>query len=271
MQVAIFTSRGAGSGSTLCVHVFSSGLHGRLSIFRFLPWPPPVSSLGRSTAHAGLHRQLNRNFQMLPPLEFLAALTQHIPPKGLHLIRYYVWSSNKSQAAVSDEPSSEEPPTSGNRQAWAVLIKRVYAVAPLCCPECGGQMQVVSLLDPPQADVIEAILKHCGLWQSRSASFISCSGRPRFAHHPQKPPCSECAKTATAAFAHSLHWNQGFFLGRLPEIKIPISVLSTSVSKQGASDRCRFQSPDLIALGENCTSVHFLDGNAVVAACLPWS
>jgi len=50
-----------------------------------------------------------------------------------------------------------------------MLIKRVYEVDPLCCLECGGQMQVVSFIEPPQADVIEAILKHRGLWQpSRS-------------------------------------------------------------------------------------------------------
>ena len=29
-------------------------------------------------------------------------------------------------------------------------------------------MQVVSFIEPPQSDVIEDILKHCGLWQSRS-------------------------------------------------------------------------------------------------------
>jgi hypothetical protein len=29
-------------------------------------------------------------------------------------------------------------------------------------------MQVVSFIEPPQADVIEAILMRCGLWQSRS-------------------------------------------------------------------------------------------------------
>ena len=29
-------------------------------------------------------------------------------------------------------------------------------------------MQVVSFIEPPQADVIEEILKHGGLWQSRS-------------------------------------------------------------------------------------------------------
>lgn len=30
----------------------------------------------------------NRNFQVLSPLDFLAEFTQHIPPKGSHLIRY---------------------------------------------------------------------------------------------------------------------------------------------------------------------------------------
>jgi len=41
-------------------------------------------------------------------------------------------------------------------------------VDPLCCPECGGQMKVVSFIEPPQADLIEEILKHCGLWQASS-------------------------------------------------------------------------------------------------------
>ena len=78
-----------------------------------------------------------RNFQILSPLDFLAELTQHIPPKGSHLIRYYGWYSNKSrgmrkkgEAAVSDEPSSEETTTSRSSQAWAMLIKRVYEVDP---------------------------------------------------------------------------------------------------------------------------------------------
>ena len=39
-----------------------------------------------------------------------------------------------------------------------MLIKRVYEVDPLCCPKCGGQMKVVSFIEPPQAEVIEAIL-----------------------------------------------------------------------------------------------------------------
>ena len=35
------------------------------------------------------NRAAQRNFQILSPLEFLAEFTQHIPPKGFHLVRYY--------------------------------------------------------------------------------------------------------------------------------------------------------------------------------------
>ena len=121
----------------------------------------------------GTQPGVKRNFQILSPLDFLAEFTQHIPPKGSHLIRYYGWYSNKSrgmrkkaEAEAPDEPSSEEAAATGSSQSWAMLIKRVYEVDPLCCPECGGQMKVVSFIEPPQADVIEEILQHCGLWQS---------------------------------------------------------------------------------------------------------
>ena len=124
----------------------------------------------------GTQAGVPRNFQILPPLDFLAEFTQHIPLKGSHLIRYYGWYSNKSrgirkkaEAEVSDEPLSEETTTSRSSQTWAMLIKRIYEVDPLCCPECGGEMKVVSFIEPPQADVIEEILKHCGLWQSSTA------------------------------------------------------------------------------------------------------
>ena len=51
-----------------------------------------------------------------------------------------------------------------------MLIKRLYEIDPLACPECGGQMKVVAFLEPraPEqrwsGDVIEKILRHCGLW-----------------------------------------------------------------------------------------------------------
>jgi hypothetical protein len=140
-----------------------------------------------------LARGTQRNFQILDPLEFLAEFTQHIPPQGAHLIRYYGWYSNKARgmrrkhaaAPASDSPagssaalgeglptppphgpqvSSEAPPRRRASQTWAMLIKRVYEIDPLACPECGGVMKVVAFIEPPQGDVIEKILRHCGLW-----------------------------------------------------------------------------------------------------------
>ena len=50
-----------------------------------------------------------------------------------------------------------------------MLIKRAYEFDPLCCPKCQAEMKVVAFLEPPQADVIEKILRHCGLWHSSRA------------------------------------------------------------------------------------------------------
>jgi len=132
----------------------------------------------------GTQAGVKRNFQILPPLDFLAEFTQHIPAKGSHLIRYYGWYSNKSRGMrkkavveASAEPSSEnsDSAVAATRcsQTWAMLIKRVYEADPLNCPQCGGQMKVVSFIEPPQSDVIEDILHGHqsgamvgGLWHS---------------------------------------------------------------------------------------------------------
>ena len=116
---------------------------------------------------------------------------QHIPPKGSHLISGHRpkvgrgWYSNKSrgmrkkaEVEASAESLAEDAASvtaaTRCRQTWAMLIKRVYEVDPLCCPECGGQRKVVSFIKPPQVEVIEAIPKGHpsrtlvgGLWQAR--------------------------------------------------------------------------------------------------------
>ena len=50
-------------------------------------------------------------------------------------------------------------------QSWAMLIKRVFEIDPMVCAQCGGEMKIVSFIDPPQNEVIEKILRHCGLWK----------------------------------------------------------------------------------------------------------
>ena len=40
---------------------------------------------------------------------------------------------------------------------------------PLRCPECGGEMKIISFLDKCQEDVVEKILRHCGLWRDAAS------------------------------------------------------------------------------------------------------
>ncbi len=135
-----------------------------------------------------------RNFQVFDVFDFLAELTQHIPDKGEHLVRYYGWYSyrrrgmrakqggadkikiDRSQArAEHASPSRSKTP---HLSAWAALIQRVYEVDPLICPRCGKKMKVVSFIETHQRDVIEKILRHCGLWE----------GPLRTLANPRAPP-----------------------------------------------------------------------------------
>ncbi len=113
---------------------------------------------------------------MFDPLDFLAEFTQHIPPKGAHLVRYYGWYSNKARgmrrkAAKRTGTMPGNEPTEPTRcsQTWAMLIKRVYEVDPLKCDRCGGEMKVIAFIEPPQGALIEKILRHCGLWDPSTA------------------------------------------------------------------------------------------------------
>jgi hypothetical protein len=64
-----------------------------------------------------------------------------------------------------------------------MLIKRVYEVDPLECPQCGGTMKIISFIERNQGDVIERILRHCGLWEGPIRTLANvrappCSSRP---------------------------------------------------------------------------------------------
>jgi len=125
-----------------------------------------------------------RNYELFDPLDFLAAVTQHIPNKGEHQIRYYGWYSNKRRGMLGKggKPAAPVSCTFGPdeywerieadtdfhrkcRMTWATLIKCVYEADPLKCPKCGGTMKVISFIERHQSDVIEKILHHCGLWK----------------------------------------------------------------------------------------------------------
>ena len=92
----------------------------------------------------GLASGPKRNFQILAPLEFLAEFTQHIPPKGAHLIRYYGWYSNKMRGQRDKRAAAAALAAAGKDLAvidvsahrprripsakWRELIKKVWLV-----------------------------------------------------------------------------------------------------------------------------------------------
>ena len=97
-----------------------------------------------------MHPVLKRNFEVFSALDWLAALTAHIPNHGEHLVREYGWDSNVSRGkrkkaqpdgtTAAAQAAAEAPlaaPGRALKQEWARLIKQVYAADPLLCPRCG--------------------------------------------------------------------------------------------------------------------------------------
>jgi hypothetical protein len=123
-----------------------------------------------------MKKGIPRNFHIYDPLEFLAEVTQHIPNKGEHKVRYYGFYSNKKRGVLRKQqkgrqqqstpamPESDETAASRKfRMTWAALIMCVYEVDPLTCPNCGSTMKIVSFID--QDELIEQILRHCRKWK----------------------------------------------------------------------------------------------------------
>ena len=120
---------------------------------------------------------LKRNFQVFEPLEWIAAVTSHIPDKGQQMVRYYGYYSNKSRGKRKKEKGNpdhlnikEEPSHSAKeyRRLWAQLIQKVYEVDPLICSKCGGTMRIVSFIE--EQAVINKILTHLGIHEEHAHS-----------------------------------------------------------------------------------------------------
>jgi len=111
----------------------------------------------------------NLGDQIFSPTDFLAAITQHIPNKGNHTIRYYGKYSNKSRGMRRHAGQSEVVicfPTIAMRvpsKRWRELILRVWRVDPFRCPVCEKSMRVVAVITDQQ--LVQKILRHLNAWQ----------------------------------------------------------------------------------------------------------
>jgi len=138
---------------------------------------------------SGMNAKIKRNFQVFSACDFIAAITQHIPDKRFQMVRYYGWYSNKmrgqrrkraEEAACESAATAEQecgalasaaieiiehPALKPRRipsRSWRELIKKVWEVDPLLCPQCHHEMRIVSLIN--DAQIIERILRHVGMW-----------------------------------------------------------------------------------------------------------
>jgi hypothetical protein len=107
-----------------------------------------------------LNAKINRNFEVFKPTDFIAAITQHIPDKGVQMVRYYGWYSNKSRGVrqrglppelvVSKPGISPPPPAKLPSKKWRDVIRKVWHTDPLRCPRCGESMRVIAIIDDPK-------------------------------------------------------------------------------------------------------------------------
>jgi len=143
----------------------------------------------------------SRNFQVFEALDFLAQLTQHIPDKGEHLVRYFGWYSYRHRGMrakeaskgevkidrrlVDEARSAAQAKSSGTASSWAALVNRVFEVDPLECPHCGSKMKIISFIERGQRDVVEKILRGHqsgamvgGLWEGPLRTLATARSPP---------------------------------------------------------------------------------------------
>jgi len=110
------------------------------------------------------------NIKLFKAGDFIAELTQHIPPKHKHLIRYYGLYSSRTKGmsvkdgslakfgykVTSDRKTSQNPEyemetvsAKVSRRRWVRLIQKIYEVDPLICPQCGYEMKVIAVITYP--------------------------------------------------------------------------------------------------------------------------
>ena len=126
------------------------------------------------------------------PSEFLEKLAVIIARPRINLLIYHGACAPRGRChggpvVVEDSPRPVPPPASAAPEAaappaayvrpsyfaWADLLRRVFAIDILACPDCGGRLRLLATIE--DRAVVEKILTHLGL--------------------PVEPPCPSPART----------------------------------------------------------------------------
>jgi hypothetical protein len=104
-------------------------------------------ALGQVVYQYGKH---SSETEAMDYLEFIVRETSHIPDKGQVMVRYYGLCANAQRGKMrKTDPLcplviEDEDPFIQSK-GWAEMMKKVYEIDPLICPQCGGAMRIFSL------------------------------------------------------------------------------------------------------------------------------
>lgn len=159
------------------VEIGATDADGRERLARYVTRPPFAAEQvqrtkdGRVAFRLGHPKPTGETHVFFPALQFLRRVISQIPPLGMNLVRYHgvLAPAAKLRANVvrSSPPRRANAPTSAGPSAmapslsWAALLRRVFNVDVLVCPQCAGPMQVISAIEDPK--VIARILDHLGI------------------------------------------------------------------------------------------------------------
>ena len=149
---------------------------GRERLVRYVSRPPfaeqqvQVTRDGRVAFRLGHRKPTGETHVFLHPLAFLRRVTSQIPPLGMNMVRYHgilAPAAKRRREVVRTSPPKTSPsdvsagPAFASNLSWASLLKRVFDVDALKCPDCGAQMRILAAIEDP--DVIDRILTHLGI------------------------------------------------------------------------------------------------------------
>jgi hypothetical protein len=101
-------------------------------------------------------------------LEFIARVTSHIPDKGQVTVRYFGLYANAHRGKVRKAQPDKHPfiiieqecPRIP-RRGWAEMIRKVFEVDPLVCPQCQSRMRIIAFIT--DYAVVDRIIAHLKL------------------------------------------------------------------------------------------------------------
>lgn len=153
------------------------------------------------------HGENKRNFYVFSPLEFIAAITQHIPEPYFQLTRMYGWYSNRMRGDRKKQEERKKKTTEGEsgtiedskiidvrnfkpkripQLMWRECIKKVWEVDPLTCPKCTGEMRIISFIY--KKTVIKKILTHLNIFEEKKNQRAPPRSIPEYSEAPEIVP-----------------------------------------------------------------------------------